>query len=409
MLLGWQRQHGVDTARAPRHCVERPRVVLIVLLPIVRLSIRSRITRYADVGTSTIGETDLPMSVEQWTSVLVLASQWHFSSLRDYAIYRLEKITTPAQRISLAKTQHIPKWLVPAYIELCSQKAPLDRSDARLLGLDDVLAIWEVQHELARGPLYEDGEVRQLVEAKITGLGEKGESTSPALTLVNGFGEHAGTGSTGIARMPPSDTFVHVVGPASSNHGLPVDVLAPTPSAFNLPLTEISPHPHGEHEAAPSVPDKPSAVFLSTAPTTHVNAETTISLSLSTPQALPSTLPSTPDSPPRAPLSPDHVRQPPHAFSRTQSPDSLGPSPSSTPTTMFSMTPLGLVPRRVAGPERQQGRANGQGNNNKPSQTLASATERRAPGAAAVKQAALSAKKRKKAAGAKGTSTGLAA
>lgn len=87
-------------------------------------------------------------TVEDWTSVLALGSDWVFVSLRELAISKLAPLASPVERVVLGKRYNVDIWLVPAYRELCLSGRPLAKDDATKLGMDDVIKIWQMQQEL---------------------------------------------------------------------------------------------------------------------------------------------------------------------------------------------------------------------------------------------------------------------
>lgn len=88
-------------------------------------------------------------TIEEWSSVLHLASQWDFSSLRQLAIDNLAiLIMSPIDRIVIGQAYHIPEWLVPAYTELCMRDDPLTLDEGKKLGMEDVITIGQLRQEV---------------------------------------------------------------------------------------------------------------------------------------------------------------------------------------------------------------------------------------------------------------------
>jgi len=59
-------------------------------------------------------------------------------------------IMDPLEKIELARAANVPKWLTEPYIFFCRRVAPLTKDEGRRLGIDVVLAIYEVREKLAR-------------------------------------------------------------------------------------------------------------------------------------------------------------------------------------------------------------------------------------------------------------------
>jgi len=54
-------------------------------------------------------------SVNEWTSILMLATQWNFQSIKTLAVNRLSSIASPVQKISLGYGFNIAEWVEDAY------------------------------------------------------------------------------------------------------------------------------------------------------------------------------------------------------------------------------------------------------------------------------------------------------
>jgi len=67
-------------------------------------------------------------TVEEWTSILRLATKWNFLSLRELAVERLFGITSPIDRVVLSHTFGLPKWLPLAYAQLSSEHRQMSGS-----------------------------------------------------------------------------------------------------------------------------------------------------------------------------------------------------------------------------------------------------------------------------------------
>jgi len=97
-------------------------------------------------------------TVDEWTSVLRLATTWNFTSLRKLAVDRLSKITSPIEKILLSYRFDIPQWLPLAYASLCERSKPLSIEEGRQLfelggiGGDIIILLNQARHELTRNP-----------------------------------------------------------------------------------------------------------------------------------------------------------------------------------------------------------------------------------------------------------------
>ncbi|KAI5830530.1 hypothetical protein K523DRAFT_415815 [Schizophyllum commune Tattone D] len=90
-------------------------------------------------------------TVDEWTSVLRLASMWSVTSLRQVAIREIEPNATPIDKIVLAREFGLGEaWLLPAFVALCRSSEPLEYEDAERLGLRTVLEIVRINREALR-------------------------------------------------------------------------------------------------------------------------------------------------------------------------------------------------------------------------------------------------------------------
>ena len=92
------------------------------------------------------------MTVEDWTFVLKLATQWGFASIRELSIDMLGCIVSPVEKLTLAHAYSVDEWLLPAYYALCGQAKPLTKEEGRRIGADSVILIHQVR-ECIRGTM----------------------------------------------------------------------------------------------------------------------------------------------------------------------------------------------------------------------------------------------------------------
>ncbi|KAF5320980.1 hypothetical protein D9619_001579 [Psilocybe cf. subviscida] len=81
-------------------------------------------------------------SIDEWTSVLSLSTQWEINSVRHLAIGRLSKLSiSSSDRVALGKRYDVPEWLADGYCELCLRDDPLTLLEGHAIGLEDVIEI----------------------------------------------------------------------------------------------------------------------------------------------------------------------------------------------------------------------------------------------------------------------------
>ena len=85
-------------------------------------------------------------TVEDWSSILLLADRWNFESIKALAILKLAPIASPIDKIVLGRRHGVNDWLKSAYTAVCLQEAPLNLQEGRRLGVDDVIRINAVRY-----------------------------------------------------------------------------------------------------------------------------------------------------------------------------------------------------------------------------------------------------------------------
>jgi hypothetical protein len=108
--------------------------------------------------------------VEDWTSILRLATKFKFSSLRELAVERLFDITSPLDKVILAHTFELPEWLPLAYAQICDGNQPLTVEEGRRLGElgplgnDIIIRLWQTCHEMRSFPIRPVTDIIEIVK-----------------------------------------------------------------------------------------------------------------------------------------------------------------------------------------------------------------------------------------------------
>ncbi|TDL22987.1 hypothetical protein BD410DRAFT_721981, partial [Rickenella mellea] len=91
-------------------------------------------------------------TMEQWVSILIVATKLQFPSIRDMALrhFDAEVSLTAVDHIVLGHKADIEKWLLPAYKELCEREESITLEEGRQLGVDDVVRIMQMRDKLSR-------------------------------------------------------------------------------------------------------------------------------------------------------------------------------------------------------------------------------------------------------------------
>ncbi|EKM59114.1 uncharacterized protein PHACADRAFT_249345 [Phanerochaete carnosa HHB-10118-sp] len=92
-------------------------------------------------------------SVDEWTAVLHLATEWSFDDIRVLSIERLEPIASPIEKIFLSHSHSIPEWLPAAYVSLCQCPHSLTAAEIRTIQAEDVELIMSVREAMLHARL----------------------------------------------------------------------------------------------------------------------------------------------------------------------------------------------------------------------------------------------------------------
>lgn len=102
---------------------------------------------------SEIGECDI-QAVDQWTSVLRLATKWTFPRLRALAIREIEPQATAIDKVAIAREFGFGNaWLLPAFTAICQSSSWLTYDEAARLGLRTAVEIGRIREERLLGKM----------------------------------------------------------------------------------------------------------------------------------------------------------------------------------------------------------------------------------------------------------------
>ncbi|KDQ59004.1 hypothetical protein JAAARDRAFT_175669 [Jaapia argillacea MUCL 33604] len=179
-------------------------------------------------------------TVEQWTSILELATKWSFVSIRSLAIRELSPLASPIDKVVAANRYDIAHWLEPAYMVLSTRQGALTKEEGRRLGVDEATKISQMREDVRSGAsLIEDNEVARIVRSVIT----FGNLTDWRIN-VSGSGQvnlKVGSNDSETFCQPGSYDW-HPGEPTSAGETLP-PALPPDLNASSNPLALSSPTP----------------------------------------------------------------------------------------------------------------------------------------------------------------------
>jgi hypothetical protein len=95
---------------------------------------------------------DYSFTLEEWHSVLKLASLYEMTEVTTFAIKKMEPLLTthPSLQIQLANTYNIRQWLALGFFRLAQRPRPLDEEDVIFVGLQDSLKICALREKIRR-------------------------------------------------------------------------------------------------------------------------------------------------------------------------------------------------------------------------------------------------------------------
>ncbi|CAE6525413.1 unnamed protein product [Rhizoctonia solani] len=79
-----------------------------------------------------------------------LANMWHFEELCAHLRPIAEKMFSDVDRIVFARQFQLDQWIIPAHINLCQRKTPLNSEEASKIGLQSLLFISRVREEMLK-------------------------------------------------------------------------------------------------------------------------------------------------------------------------------------------------------------------------------------------------------------------
>ncbi|RPD57425.1 hypothetical protein L226DRAFT_554217 [Lentinus tigrinus ALCF2SS1-7] len=93
-------------------------------------------------------------NLDEWTSILSLATRWEFNDIRTLAIRQLQTLDgiSPVDKVVLGREYEFSgRWVLSAYIALCERSEPLSIPEASRLGLETAMRIAQLREQLRAG------------------------------------------------------------------------------------------------------------------------------------------------------------------------------------------------------------------------------------------------------------------
>jgi hypothetical protein len=135
------------------------------------------IAKYDLILVSDFGQHTLT-TLDEWTSVLHLASKWGFESMRSLALRELLPLASPVDKIVLGRKYGFDDWLTPAFVAVCARAEPLSLAEAKRMDIDDVARIYLAREQARDSSMIIAVEMAQKAVACVFGIKEEGAVTS---------------------------------------------------------------------------------------------------------------------------------------------------------------------------------------------------------------------------------------
>jgi len=104
--------------------------------------------RFLTVLYPRIGHDDLS-EPDEWASVLCVADMYAFDDVRRLAIWRLEFLASPLDKLVIGHRYGIRDFVLVGYRDLCEREQPLRSTELERLDLEDVFLLTAKREELA--------------------------------------------------------------------------------------------------------------------------------------------------------------------------------------------------------------------------------------------------------------------
>jgi hypothetical protein len=117
-------------------------------------------------------------TLDEWTSVLHLASKWGFESVRSLALRELLALASPVDKIVLGRKYGLECWLNPAFVAVCARAEPLSVAEAKRMDNEDVARINLAREQARASSMVVAVEIAQKAVACAFGIKEEGDVTT---------------------------------------------------------------------------------------------------------------------------------------------------------------------------------------------------------------------------------------
>jgi hypothetical protein len=111
--------------------------------------------------------------LDEWTSVLHLASKWGFESICSLALREVLPLASPVDKIVLGRKYGFVDCLTPAFVAVCARAEPLSLAEAEKMSNADVTRIFQARERARSSSASVDSAKAQEAVACIFGEGDE--------------------------------------------------------------------------------------------------------------------------------------------------------------------------------------------------------------------------------------------
>ncbi|KZV70371.1 hypothetical protein PENSPDRAFT_734744 [Peniophora sp. CONT] len=109
---------------------------------------------FAMMYTSAYQAADMSFSIENWISILRIATRWKAGDMRDASIRALSCMVSPLDKLLLSRAYDISAWLAPACAAFALHQAPFTTEEIKVLGKDGMASVLRARKAVSSGLVH---------------------------------------------------------------------------------------------------------------------------------------------------------------------------------------------------------------------------------------------------------------
>lgn len=153
-------------------------------------------------------------TVEEWTSILHLSTQWMFSSIRAIAAREVFLLASATERVALGRKYGFESWLMDAFVEVCERPDALSLQEARRMSVEDYVGVSQAREAIHIPRVSLDLAQKRAIVSRIFDLHDhrldpEGDTASARkVSDVSGPSQVRPSGSSDLSSLSHGDNFV---------------------------------------------------------------------------------------------------------------------------------------------------------------------------------------------------------